>query len=309
MFFCCTYIVNPPEKKVDKDSRGALPLRTPCLRPAANLFLFRAAGRLSGHSAANRRQIRETPEKPRSRAQLFGRFCAKEDACTLSPISPFISLLAGLVRPFGPQTAGWRGKRPKSQGAKLSFSSVSVRWGTGGPTLFFSNRKFGAGFCPAAGNRRWAFSPPGKTEAQRGLAPRKNRVHAQLGKGTNQVRELPGAAARLAHRRCARRRRGLFPCPGKQEPGVGPHPERTACVRGWAKMQTRCATCPAQPRVSFRPQGTGAGLSLCLGKQKLSAGAHSETAAGVRGWAQTQTRCAICSPQAKKFCETLREKA
>ena len=35
------------EKKVDKDSRGALPLRTPFLRPAANLLFFRAAGRLT----------------------------------------------------------------------------------------------------------------------------------------------------------------------------------------------------------------------------------------------------------------------
>ena len=35
------------EKKVDKDSRGASPLRTPFLRPAANLLLFRAAGRLT----------------------------------------------------------------------------------------------------------------------------------------------------------------------------------------------------------------------------------------------------------------------
>ena len=34
------------EKKVDKDSRGALPLRTPFLRPAANLPFSRAAGRL-----------------------------------------------------------------------------------------------------------------------------------------------------------------------------------------------------------------------------------------------------------------------
>ena len=256
--------------------RGSAPFEPPFLRPAANLFLFRAAGRLSGHSAANRRQIRETPEKPRSRAQLFGRFCAKEDACTLSPISPFISLLAGLVRPFGPQTAGWRGKRPKSQGAKLSFSSVSVRWGTGGPTLFFSNRKFGAGFCPAAGNRRWAFSPPGKTEAQRGLAPRKNRVHAQLGKGTNQVRELPGAAARLAHRRCARRRRGLFPCPGKQELSVGLHPERTACMRSWAKEQTRCATCSpqvcsAQARAFSLPGKTEAQRGLAPGKNRVRA--------------------------------------
>ena len=36
--------------------------------------------------------------------------------------------------------------------------------------------------------------------------------------------------------------------PGKQKPGVGPHPETTACVRDAEKEQTRCATCSAQPR-------------------------------------------------------------
>ena len=51
---------------------------------------------LAALRAANRRQIRETLEKPRSRAQLFKRFCAKGDACALSPISPFLSVLAGL---------------------------------------------------------------------------------------------------------------------------------------------------------------------------------------------------------------------
>ena len=53
-----------------------------------------------------------------------------------------------------------------------------------------------------------AFSLPGKTGAARRRAPGKNRGRARLGKGTNRVRELLGAAARLAHRRCARRRRG-----------------------------------------------------------------------------------------------------
>ena len=51
---------------------------------------------------------RETLEKPRSKAQLFKRFCAKGYACALRPISPFLSLLAGL-RGLLPQTAGWRG--------------------------------------------------------------------------------------------------------------------------------------------------------------------------------------------------------
>ena len=85
-FFICRSGRDGPllssQKKVDKDSRGAAPLRTPFLRPAASLPFFRAAGRLSGPSAANRRLT---------------------------------------------------GKRLKSQGAELSFSSVSVRRGTSAP--------------------------------------------------------------------------------------------------------------------------------------------------------------------------------
>ena len=44
----------------------------------------------------------------------------------------------------------------------------------------------------------------------------------------------------------------LFPCLGKQKLSAGPHPEPAACVRGWVLAQTRCANCPAQPRVSAR---------------------------------------------------------
>ena len=61
---------------------------------------------------------------------------------------------------------------------------------------------------------------------------------------------------------------------------MGLHPERTACVRGWAKTQTRCATCPPQA-------------------QEPCVGAHPEPAACVRGWAQAKTRCASCPPQAR----------
>ena len=76
-------------------------------------------------------------EKPRSRAQLFRRFCA-----------------LGMRRGFRP-----------------------------------------AGFLPAEGNRRQAFSLPGKTGARRGPAPGNNRVRARRGEGTNTVRELPTAGA------------------------------------------------------------------------------------------------------------------
>ena len=77
------------------------------------------------------------------------------------------------------------------------------------------------------------------------------RVRARLGKGTNTVRDLPGAAARLAHRRCSIKNyaRRLSESLGQQKPGAGPHPETTACVRGWEKTQTGCVMCPAQPRV------------------------------------------------------------
>ena len=60
-----------------------------------------------------------------------------------------------------------------------------------------------AGFLPAAGNRRQAFSLPGKTGARRGPAPGNNRVRARRGEEKDMVRDLLGAAARIAHRRCA----------------------------------------------------------------------------------------------------------
>src|SRR5699024_9515294 len=68
---------------------------------------------------------------------------------------------------------------------------------------------------------------------------------------------LARAFARQASSRPEETGGGLFPCPGKQKPGVGLHPETTACVRGWAKTQTRCANCPPQvcppqPRVRAR---------------------------------------------------------
>ena len=87
-------------------AKGLGPFEPPFLRPAANLLLFRAAGRLNGPSGRNSPADGETLEKPRSKAQLFKRFCAKGDACALRLLTPFFSLLAGLVRPFGPQTAG-----------------------------------------------------------------------------------------------------------------------------------------------------------------------------------------------------------
>ena len=132
-------------------------------------------------------------KKPRSRAQLFGRFCA----------------LGERVVP------------------RFTYS-----W------------KFGAGFCPAAGNRSQVFSLFGKTGVRRGPTPGRNRVYARL-----KYSHKPGA--RLAHRRCTRRSRATC-SPQVQEPCVGLHPEPTACVRDAGKKKTRCASCPAQPRGRVR---------------------------------------------------------
>ena len=316
--------------------RGSAPFEPPFLRPAANLFLFRAAGRLSGPSGRKPPADRETLEKPRSRAQLFKRFCAKGDACALWLNLPLPLAAGRLKRPFGPQTAGRRGKRPKSQRSKAQlFPGVSVRGGCAGAfARRVSSRLQGTG-------ARISVCL-GEQKLSAGLNPESSRVCVRLGKATNPVRVLPAAGAgflparenRSSVRACTpkaaacvrdvgKKKTGSANCPpqvcancsarafclpGKTEAVRGPAPatnrvrgavgqrnkpgarfahRRCACVRGWVQTQTRYANCPAQPRVSFRPQGTGAGLSLCLGKQKLSAGAHSETAAGVRGWAQT----------------------
>ena len=57
-------------------ARGAAPFEPPFLCPAADLPFPRAAGRLNGPSGRKPPADGETLEKPRSRAQLFKRFCA-----------------------------------------------------------------------------------------------------------------------------------------------------------------------------------------------------------------------------------------
>ena len=61
----------------------------------------------------------------------------------------------------------------------------------------------------------------------------------------------------------------------------------TAGVRGRAKAQTG--------QTALRVHK----LPARLGKQEPCMGPHPETAAGVRGWVKTQTRCANCPPQAR----------
>ena len=155
---------------------------------------------LSGLSGRKPPADGETLEKPRSRAQLFKRFCAKGDACALSPISPFLSVLAGLtaLRAANRRLAG---KRPKSQGAKLSFSGVSVRGGTFGPTFYVFMEIWRGLFDRRASRPQGTetrLSPrPGKQKLSVGLHPERTACVRSSNADTNTVRELPAAGAGL----------------------------------------------------------------------------------------------------------------
>ncbi len=200
---------------------------------------------LSGHSAANRRQVRETLEKPRSRAQLFGRFCA---------------------------------------------------WGT--------RRGFcPAGFLPAAGNRRWAFSLPGKTGARRGPAPGTSRVRARHGEEKDTVREWPGAAARACETRGRKRHGARIARRRRRSRAWNLHPEPAAGMRGWAETQTWCANCPAQPRVRARhgEEKDTVRVLLAAGAGFLPARENRS-----RAWACTQKEPRACAVQMQNT-NTVRE--
>ena len=93
--------------------------------------------------------------------------------------------------------------------------------------------------------------------------PEKPRSRAQLfgrfcawGYVWPHVLRIHGSLARAFARRVSSRPQGtgvrLFPCLGKQKPGVGAHLETTVCVRGRAQIQTGCATCSPQVRVRAR---------------------------------------------------------
>ena len=78
---------------------------------------------------------------------------------------------------------GWHGKRPKSQGAELSFSGVSVRGGTGGPTFCV--------FIEVWRGLLLGKFPPGRREQKLGFLPaRENRSHARA-----RTRKQPRACA------------------------------------------------------------------------------------------------------------------
>ena len=146
-----------------------------------------------------------------------------------------------------------RPKKPKEQSS--SFSGVSVRWGTFGPT-FYIFMEVWLGLLLGRREQKPSFSLPGKTEAQRGLAPGTSRVRARLGAGTNPVRELPTAGAPEK--------------PKEQSSSFSGVSVRWGCAGAFAR------------RVSSRPQGTGGRISPRPGKQEPCVGLHPEPAACVR---------------------------
>ena len=120
-------------------------------------------------------------------------------SCALRSIFSSSALLAGLAALWAANRR-LTGKRLKSQGAKLSFSSVSVRGGTGGPT-FCVFLEVWRGFLPGR------FSPSQREQELSFLPARENRSRARA-----RTRKEPRACeargrkrqgARLAHRRCA----------------------------------------------------------------------------------------------------------
>ena len=144
-------------------------------------------------------------------------------------------------------------EKPKEQSS--SFSGVSVRWGTFGPT-FYIFMEVWLGLLLGRREQKPSFSLPGKTEAQRGLAPGTSRVRARLGAGTNPVRELPTAGAPEK--------------PKEQSSSFSGVSVRWGCAGAFAR------------RVSSRPQGTGGRISPRPGKQEPCVGLHPEPAACVR---------------------------
>ena len=100
---------------------------------------------------------------------------------------------------------------------------------------------------------REKLSPgPGTQEPGEGRSKENSRVRAGLGKNTNPVRDLPGAAARLARRRRAGKkqtgRTALWAADALQDASrVTSLPVQTALRRDGA-----CASCPPQVRVRAR---------------------------------------------------------
>ena len=122
-------------------------------------------------------------------------------------------------------TAGVRGRAKAQTGqTALRVHKLPARLGKQEPCM-------GPHPETAAGVRGWV-----KTQTRCANCPPQARGRARLGKGTNPVRVLPTAGARACETR------------GRNKPGARIAHRRCAGVRGWAKAQTRCASCPPQVR-------------------------------------------------------------
>ena len=112
------------------------------------------------------------------------------------------------------------GNARKAKGAKLSFSGVSVRGGTFGPTFCVFMEVWrgllSGGFLPGRRERELSFLPA-----------RENRSPAWA---------------------CARNQPRACEAQGKKRQGARFTRRRRACVRDAGKKKTRSAICPAQPR-------------------------------------------------------------
>ena len=224
----------------------------------SSLFSALLAG-LRGLSAANRRLTWETPEKPRSRAQLFGRFCAwgmrrsffpagrtdavpwactqkKTRACEAQGKKRQGARLARRRRaagrlngPSGRNSPADMGNARKAKEQSSAFRAFSVRGGTFGPT-FCVFMEVWRGLSPGG------FSPR-RREQEAGLLPareNRSRAWARTWKEPRacEARGRKRQGARIAHRRCRSR-------------AWARTWERTTCVRDAGKKKTGCANCPA----------------------------------------------------------------
>ena len=140
-----------------------------------------------------------------------------------------------LKRPFGPQTAGWQGKRPKSQRSRAQLFGRFCALGNVWPHILHIHGSLARAFVRQIsfwpqGTGVRLFPRPGKQEPGEGHTPGINHVRARLGAYTNPVRDLPAAGVRTAAAQKAASR-------------VTSLPAQTALRRDGA-----CANCPAQPR-------------------------------------------------------------
>ena len=123
-----------------------------------------------------------------------------------------------------------------------------------------------------------------------------------LGNVWPHVLHIHGSLARAFARRVFSRPQGtgdrLPVCPGKQKPGVGLHPERTACVRG-LNADTNTVRdllgAAAHPEPAACVRGPNADTNTV--RELPTAGAHPERTAGVRDAGKKKTRSATCPAQ------------